>query len=844
MDKVTGNLIGVVIQNNDPEMRGRVKVFVPHVSSNLYANWNQENTDKIFNFVSNPELQKILDDLKSVLPWAEYAGPIFGGSATARYNASLKEAVISDTSYFQNNKPIEGYRPLNVYTNELSYPDAFSATGKVGNNMVNPYAYQYIPSNYSNLAKGMFSIPNVGSHVWVWFMNGDTNYPVYFASAYGAEDIKRIYTMSQKLGLKDDQATSLDYPATYENIKVENIQENSDAKTFRSKHVINTNKNSIEIIDTDGREQIKLTQHSGSFIDLNNESFIRFSSSNDQSMVLGDVFNTFWKNKNEFIGGNSDFIAQGDSYEKIGVLNSTSINKIFDLYKEIHKYKMLFDVRRTKSPLLDSSEVFSTNVTSPFQTREGSYAICPVCNALPYIQSFWRMSPMHFRMCLPIPLPFPGFYGLSVFIPGVAPFISINGRVGFIHGRYCPLCNRQTNYAYPPEHSEGFSPSTESGFWAIESQKQINDKLGDLYKSTSPEILDLQNSLGSGGDKISNIARNYVLTAGLVMNDLPSYRVDSKGKLKSTSLFLAPEKVFTVPEPSPHVEHVDVDSLPGGDIIITAGNKLKFLVGSNGINIKTFGPIEMYGTITNLTSEQMNILAKHELFIDGGEKLSLRARNISLNPFEHNPVLVDGGLHVSRNVLIAGGTFIEGELGVQHITAPEQWYKTEMGGCATILANTLYPIPPGVVPPHVHPIIIQLPDHVHYYKNIPLTLTKCKEEARDIMVQLGINDNKAIEAAEITYPQLGVNQAEMSDLSSQLESAGIDSSGIELVFDTINQSVDTSGLTDIFNSFSTNLSDVSNGINGIYSSIQNLVDNNLNSIGDAISNSLSDIGGT
>jgi len=31
-----GNYLGIVVQNNDPLKRGRVKVFVPHVSPTVY----------------------------------------------------------------------------------------------------------------------------------------------------------------------------------------------------------------------------------------------------------------------------------------------------------------------------------------------------------------------------------------------------------------------------------------------------------------------------------------------------------------------------------------------------------------------------------------------------------------------------------------------------------------------------------------------------------------------------------------------------------------------------------------------------------------------------------------
>lgn len=835
MEKYIGNYIGVVVQNNDPEMRGRVKVFVPNISSNVYENWNKDNTDKIFNFVDSEDLQKILNELKNILPWAEYAGPVFGGCASGRYNATLKKGIVSDSNAFENEEPIEGYRPLTMFINDLSYPDAFSATGKVGNNMVNPYAYQYIPSNYSNLARGMFSIPNVGSHVWVWFIDGDSNYPVYFASAYGAEDFKRIYTMSQKTGLEGTDATSLDYPATYENKDV--VELNADSKAFRSKHVINSNKNTIEMVDTDGYEKIKMTQYSGSFLEFNNDATIRLASGNDQLMALGDTFYTHWKNKSEYVGGVRDLLVKGDSFEKIGTLNSASVNKIYELYKHIHDIKTLFDVKRTTVPV--EGEFSEKNVTSPFQDQQGGYGVCPVCGGLPYSQSLWKMSPMLFKMCLYLPLPFPGFAGLEIFVPGLAPFLEINGQIGYTAGRYCPLCNRQ-KYTYPPSPWQvGLSPSTENGFWNMETLKQTDGELGDLYKSATPQILDLQSTLGDGGDKITNIARNHVVNVGLTMNDLQSYRVDARGKLKSVGLFVAPEKTMVRPEATPHVEHVDVDALPGGDYIVTAGNKMKFLVGANGINIKTFGPIEMYGSIANITSEQMNLLSKHELFIDGGEKLTLRSRNITLNPFEHNPVFIDGGTHVGRNLVVQGGGYVEGEFGVQHMTAPEQWYQTEDGGCLTMLINTLTPIePPPLVPPHIHPIILQLPDHKHWYKNIPLTLTRCKEETRDTMIKLGINNNTAIPANPIVYPneEAGSNVLGRTQSLDQMTQMGIDPAAMTAIFDAIDQAVDTTGLEDIYAGTSEGINNISSALNATYDSFREQIDANLTEITNALAN--------
>jgi len=142
--KYNGNYVGIVLQNNDPQYRGRVKVFVPHISPTVYKGWNDTNEDKNFNFIgalttnetgtsidsvsglTTGNLTKVLDNLKNILPWAEMAAPLAGGGASGRYNATTGLASISDSSnidyteaspisnYSQNSDNI-GEKPGNVY---------------------------------------------------------------------------------------------------------------------------------------------------------------------------------------------------------------------------------------------------------------------------------------------------------------------------------------------------------------------------------------------------------------------------------------------------------------------------------------------------------------------------------------------------------------------------------------------------------------------------------------------------------------------------------------------------------------------------------------------------------
>jgi len=48
-----GHYLGIVVQNNDPLKRGRVKVWVPHISQSVYSSFKSENTDKNFKFMGD-----------------------------------------------------------------------------------------------------------------------------------------------------------------------------------------------------------------------------------------------------------------------------------------------------------------------------------------------------------------------------------------------------------------------------------------------------------------------------------------------------------------------------------------------------------------------------------------------------------------------------------------------------------------------------------------------------------------------------------------------------------------------------------------------------------------------
>lgn len=101
MEKYYHNYKGIVLQNDDPEMMGRVKVWVPEINMTLYKEWNEDrDNDKKFTELGgnigsalNPG---ILLRLKNALPWADVKQPIFGMGTATTYHADKDFAEIAD----------------------------------------------------------------------------------------------------------------------------------------------------------------------------------------------------------------------------------------------------------------------------------------------------------------------------------------------------------------------------------------------------------------------------------------------------------------------------------------------------------------------------------------------------------------------------------------------------------------------------------------------------------------------------------------------------------------------------------------------------------------------------
>lgn len=298
MKKLTGFYRGIVIQNNSPTKDGRIKVFIPHLSSTIYDNWIAENKDKTFSKLgenNNSTISVITDELKAVLPWAEPASSIVGETGDTYFNAYENISQTGDSNENRFEKETLGDKPAKTLED---------------NPPTDNFDEDYTPRSYSNAAKGSFSIPKVNSHVWCFFDNGNPMFPVYFAACYGKSNWNTIF---------DDLST---YPDNFENLSIHENDEGYD-NSYRNKWVLSQKGGVIEIINTDSEESICITHYNGSYKIWEPNKTKELVQNDEYKLVQNDSYITIKNNSNQQIDGNLTIVVNGTANIEASQFNIT-----------------------------------------------------------------------------------------------------------------------------------------------------------------------------------------------------------------------------------------------------------------------------------------------------------------------------------------------------------------------------------------------------------------------------------------------------------------------------------------------------------------------------------------
>jgi hypothetical protein len=314
-EKHYGFFRGTVVQNNDPDRRGRVKIAIPEFTAQLARDlglpadiYNARFVGDNINTIYNREvLQKFCD----VLKWAEQAAPLIGGGTAGVFDAKNGNATVGEGYRGTLREPLgeESITPSGESVSPKAaasvnaIPGGFDVGYKTG--ICDVYNQTLAPSPINNATKGMFSVPRVGSQVWVFFENGSLDYPVYIGYVFDKSDWNSVMNTQ---GSNPD----LHYPAGSENMQ------DGEPFFFTGKTVFNSKAGSLEFIETDDFEKIKISHYSGSFYEISNHVTAEVAVENKISVVNQQETHTVKGDRAIRVMGDNHERYEGDHYLTYG----------------------------------------------------------------------------------------------------------------------------------------------------------------------------------------------------------------------------------------------------------------------------------------------------------------------------------------------------------------------------------------------------------------------------------------------------------------------------------------------------------------------------------------------
>ena len=674
---------GVVLQNNDPDRRGRVKIFISSFAPHLYNQWFDANTDgqftdKKFRFPNGdnlykdgnndlPGLKQIFEKVKEILPWAEQASGIVGSGSSGLFSFGDQQATISDAADESRFSPYKDSRKaaggdLNIDNtgeapgykfepddDSTDLHDGFVSLNQDKMPEVNPFAKIYKPSTYSNITKGMFSIPCVGASVWVFFEGGSILKPVYFAYSFDKHDWQSVYDIVTT----DPESNGPHYPGAFENTSI------ADKNIYRkNKTVFNFKAGALEFTDTDDHEQVKLTQASGSFMQFSNKATIHYASAAEQKLVAGHQFETVNLSKNIHVRKNLNIGADESIYTRIGLWNFDAYEGWKDQNRIVADTRARFAIKR--ATLAPAPSDISLPAGSVLQERSGQFASNPILKESTPVVISPAITQVYERG--PVASAQTGNQASSLVtaVEAVKTSFSVKSVL-----------------ALSPEQAGGLlSTSTQDGTWDPDDNYL---DISNLETAQAARMLEFETKFGTGGDQITEITRHKVDIIGCITNDTPAVRVDTIGRMSFNEVQISPGGAFASQKPSPLVERVANDGkFPCGNYTLVIGNSFNVTTGSGGIKLMSAGCVDIAGTQVIIAgSNEVIMSSSGDVKIASGSRFNVEADIITFTQSQGKQVGIESSLGVKNNLLVAGSTYVEGELFVNHITAPVEIQETE-----------------------------------------------------------------------------------------------------------------------------------------------------------------------
>jgi hypothetical protein len=123
-----------------------------------------------------------------------------------------------------------------------------------------------------------------------------------------------------------------------------------EKQEYRSKSILNQKGAAVDINNSTDREEIKISQYSGSNISLNNLVNNELATNNKQVKIINDSFTSVGKNKSVFTGKDSIERVQENTYSLKGFVDDSNLEAAENwknTYKPAADDNALFQIKRT-----------------------------------------------------------------------------------------------------------------------------------------------------------------------------------------------------------------------------------------------------------------------------------------------------------------------------------------------------------------------------------------------------------------------------------------------------------------------------------------------------------------
>ena len=203
----------------------------------------------------------------------------------------------------------------------------------------------------------------------------------------------------------------------------------------------------------------------------------------------------------------------------------------------------------------------------------------------------------------------------------------------------------------------------------------LREKQEEVYSDAVNKLTDIEKKMSPGGAPIQTYMGDLCITVGGAHANAkvaPAVSVVD-GWVVPSKVSIHSDRTYIDQKSTPHVQSV-TQSIPWGTLNIVASNKFNTVIGSGGISMHTDGCMDISsGGRTMISSlHEINMTTSGgNINVICGHNINIKGDTVTVQTADpNNQVVVNSNLGVARNVTVHGSTYVDGELYVQHITAP------------------------------------------------------------------------------------------------------------------------------------------------------------------------------